>query len=260
MLLRRALSTAAAATAAPPPPPASLVAKPVIGPPMTVEAAKRVVTKDTLSRHSDLTNQAPVNGTPKELLGRTVHVQRDWANTMQSLGQDNERKMWNLRFLNENDKTTWTNQLMGWTSTGDPLGRTGLRKIKFPSWESAAAFAKKQGFTAVVVDSPKDKAYPTNRSYQSNFLNDHIVAKLKTTHPRRMMKTLYAHPSGKQSAWVNLGALATQMGTSTHHTDKPLSKLVSQDYWAEKSFDADKPAHRYDNWELYHEWEQKREK
>lgn len=263
LLRRRLLSTISAPPATPLPnaPVAGTTAvKKPLELPANAQTAKLIVTEDTLTHASDLTSIAPVNGTPKQELHRTVFVQRDSANTMQSLDQHNERKMWNLRFNNEQDETHWQNQLMGWKSTGDPFSRTGLRRIKFPCADTAASFARKLGYSNVVVTDPRDcKKKPGNNTYQSNFLNNHVAAALKATPPRRMMRTLFRHPSNKQSAWVNLGNMAVKMGTSTHHTDKK-SEMVSQDYWQEQSFDADKPAHRYDNWELHHEWTQKREK
>lgn len=82
-------------------------------------------------------------------------------------------KAWRLGWKTEE---RWTNPLMGWTSTGDPLSNA---EMKFETAEQAEAFATKMGWN-FETERPiaRDKRYGTN-TYSHNFLFKHVEAELK---------------------------------------------------------------------------------
>uniref|UniRef100_A0A6B2LP32 NADH dehydrogenase [ubiquinone] iron-sulfur protein 4, mitochondrial n=1 Tax=Arcella intermedia TaxID=1963864 RepID=A0A6B2LP32_9EUKA len=69
---------------------------------------------------------------------------------------------WVLQF-NPGDK--WTNPLMGWTSSRDPLEYLNL---KFPTKEAAIAFSQEQGFE-VEVEEEEHTLRKNERSYGNKF-------------------------------------------------------------------------------------------
>jgi len=85
------------------------------------------------------------------------------------------------------------------------------------------------------------------KSYDYNFLNQHVKKVINTRPVPVTMKTQFAHPEKGQSTWANLGQMAVQMKTSTH-SDKKVEG-VSQAFWNSKEFDANRGAKgwRYDN-------------
>ena len=82
-------------------------------------------------------------------------------------------KAWRLGWKTEE---RWTNPLMGWTSTADPLSNT---ELKFETAEQAMRFATKMGW-AFEVSEPieRNKSYGTN-TYSHNFLQKWVETDLK---------------------------------------------------------------------------------
>jgi len=191
----------------------------------------------------DLPNISQITGVPAEYLTKTLTVQKNARHAMQS-GGDNAHH-WKLVFPRTGN---WVNQLMGWISGGDCLQATGARQMKFDSSDSAVAFANKMGWN-VVVAKPGDKLNVLGKkSYDNNFLNQHVKKVIQNRAPAVTMKTQFAHPERGRSSWVNLGQMAVQEKTSTHFMDKKVTG-VSQAFWDVKEFDSDKGAKgwRYDN-------------
>jgi len=187
-------------------------------------------------------NLAAISGIPEEYRRKPLSIRKNARHSMQS-GSDNEH-YWKVVFPRSGN---WVNQLMGWMSAGDCLQATGMRQMRFDSSDSAMSFAKKMGFKASVQKPNARLNVLGKKVYDNNFLNQHVKKYIAARAPSVTMKTQFAHPERGQSAWVNLGNMAVQEGTSTHHTDKKVTG--SQAFWDSKEFDRDRGAAgwRYDN-------------
>lgn len=62
--------------------------------------------------------------------------------------------MWRLQFEKLPGEDRWTNPLMGWTSTSDPLSTLGMT---FPTREAAVDFAKRNGFAFNVFEPEEEQ-------------------------------------------------------------------------------------------------------
>lgn len=62
--------------------------------------------------------------------------------------------MWKMHFEKLEGSDRWTNPLMGWTSTGDPLSNMG---ISFPSKEAAIEYAQRYGYEYSVKEPEVEK-------------------------------------------------------------------------------------------------------
>ncbi|XP_022651270.1 NADH dehydrogenase [ubiquinone] iron-sulfur protein 4, mitochondrial-like isoform X1 [Varroa destructor] len=107
--------------------------------------------------------EAPIyslTGVPEEhITNRMVRIFVPTKSAMQS-GTANTDK-WEMEFEN---RERWTNNLMGWTSTGDPLSNM---RTQFTSKEQAIAFCEKNGWT-YFVEEPAPRRNP-KKSYGDNF-------------------------------------------------------------------------------------------
>jgi NADH dehydrogenase (ubiquinone) Fe-S protein 4 len=103
--------------------------------------------------------------------GRTVVISQKAQNAMTSASHAS--KSWRLSWKTEE---RWSNPLMGWTSTADPLSNA---ELKFETAEQAERFAAKHGWTCE-TEKPivRDKRYGTN-TYSHNFLFKHVEADIK---------------------------------------------------------------------------------
>lgn len=102
---------------------------------------------------------------------RTVVIsQRAQASTTSA---SHASKSWRLSWKTEE---RWTNPLMGWTSTADPLSNA---ELKFETAEQAERFATKMGWPCE-VNAPivRNKVYGTN-TYSHNFLQKWVETDLK---------------------------------------------------------------------------------
>tara|TARA_R110002050_G_scaffold94226_1_gene196247 strand:+ start:126 stop:458 length:333 start_codon:yes stop_codon:yes gene_type:complete len=80
-----------------------------------------------------------LSGTPEVVLDkRTAIIYNPSSNPMSSF-KNKTTATWKIKFV---DNERWGNQLMGWTSTRDPLVQT---KLTFASAREAAEFAESQG-------------------------------------------------------------------------------------------------------------------
>lgn len=101
-----------------------------------------------------------VSGVPEEhIKERTVRIFKPAKNAMQSGTAGIKR--WRMEFDN---RERWENNLMGWSSTADPLSNTN---IDFADKEEAVAFANKNGW-AYMLEDPKEKTLKP-KSYALNF-------------------------------------------------------------------------------------------
>lgn len=90
---------------------------------------------------TDISNQLlflVLSGMPTEHANRTVVIAPRELKTMQS--GDANAYQWSITWKN---RTRWTNPLMGWTSTADPMSNM---KLLFDSKEDAIAYAEKNGW------------------------------------------------------------------------------------------------------------------
>mmetsp|Transcript_7743 Transcript_7743/g.24729 ORF Transcript_7743/g.24729 Transcript_7743/m.24729 type:complete len:168 (-) Transcript_7743:84-587(-) len=110
--------------------------------------------------------------------------------------------MW--RFELEDNKQRWANQLMGYASSGNPLGSTGIRWLKFSRLEDAVNFAERQGYNYYVDQPNPRKSFEGEKLYALNFLNAHVRARRATWPKKDVCQTQFGHPERGTTAWVNL--------------------------------------------------------
>ncbi|GAB0489061.1 hypothetical protein MMPV_000277 [Pyropia vietnamensis] len=92
-----------------------------------------------------------LSGVPVEHAGRRLRIfQQPRPATQQ--GRGSKTRMWMAAWEKLGDVDRWTNPLMGWTSTADPLSQLSVR---FPSREAAEAYAVRNGYTYVVDAAPE---------------------------------------------------------------------------------------------------------
>lgn len=73
-------------------------------------------------------------------------------------GRGSNTKLWKVQFEKMPGDDRWTNPLMGWTSTSDPLTNMGL---SFPTKEAAIEYAERHGYPYSVAEPESEK--PTVR-------------------------------------------------------------------------------------------------
>jgi hypothetical protein len=100
----------------------------------------------------------------KTFQSRKVRIFEPGHHAMQNMPEKdlwNDNKRWVMDF---EPKEIWNNNLMGWTSTRDPM--CNLR-IRFPSIEKAIKFAEKHGMHYTVYPAHEKKV--KGKSYAWNF-------------------------------------------------------------------------------------------
>ncbi|XP_008545179.1 NADH dehydrogenase [ubiquinone] iron-sulfur protein 4, mitochondrial [Microplitis demolitor] len=103
-----------------------------------------------------------VSGVPEEhIKTRTVRIYQPAKNAMQS--GTNNINFWQIDFDN---RERWENNLMGWSSTGDPMSNV---KVDFASVDEAIDHCKKMKWNYFIqkpnVDDPKPRSYGANFSW-----------------------------------------------------------------------------------------------
>lgn len=111
---------------------------------------------------------------------------------MQSGIKDTRR--WEIEFAT---KARWTNPLMGWTSTDDPMGNVSL---KFESKEQAMEFAKKQGWKYDVIEPIEAQDLAGEKSYSYNFLPENVTKRLLQQGTKASVH--FKHPTGRKATFV----------------------------------------------------------
>ncbi|KAF6004246.1 NADH dehydrogenase Fe-S protein subunit 4 ndufs4 [Cyanidiococcus yangmingshanensis] len=89
-----------------------------------------------------------VSGTPDEHRTRRLRIFRPARSPVQQ-GRGSRTQLWKAEFEVQDGFGRWTNPLMGWYSSGDPLSQTTLT---FSSKEAAIQYAEKYGFQYIVYD------------------------------------------------------------------------------------------------------------
>ncbi len=92
-----------------------------------------------------------VSGVPEQhVRERLVRIFVPAKNAMQS-GTAHLRGKWRIEF---DRREQWENPLMGWTSTGDPLGAC-VADMDFDSREEAERFVSRNGWSYFVDEPPR---------------------------------------------------------------------------------------------------------
>ncbi|KAK0082208.1 hypothetical protein PV325_010881 [Microctonus aethiopoides] len=113
----------------------------------------------TLTEAEDV---SALSGVPDEhIKTRTVRIYQPAKNAMQS--GTNNINFWQMDF---DTRERWENQLMGWSSSGDPMSNM---KVEFTTKEEAIEHCKKMKWNYYVqepnVDDPKPRSYGANFSW-----------------------------------------------------------------------------------------------
>eukprot|EP01126_Amoeba_proteus_P023721 TRINITY_DN2382_c0_g2_i2.p1 TRINITY_DN2382_c0_g2~~TRINITY_DN2382_c0_g2_i2.p1 ORF type:complete len:169 (-),score=19.38 TRINITY_DN2382_c0_g2_i2:74-580(-) len=113
--------------------------------------------------HEDRSKIRPLlessTGIPLEQLSRKVKIFLPPRNPTQTMGATPHA--WRLQFF---PSEKWSNPVMGWTSTRDPVNPIGL---DFPSKERAIQYATENGFEYELSDPSLRKV--SSRTYADNF-------------------------------------------------------------------------------------------
>lgn len=120
---------------------------------------------------------AVFNGMPADQASRTVVIAPRINKTLQSGGAVNH--LWQISWKNQE---RWSNPLMGWTSTADPMSNL---KLTFDSEAEAVAFAEKNGWKYETrAPCAETTVEPGTFSYSHNFLPKKVMAKVRAEGPR----------------------------------------------------------------------------
>ncbi|TFJ81998.1 hypothetical protein NSK_006666 [Nannochloropsis salina CCMP1776] len=133
---------------------------------------------------------AVLNEQPANQRARKVTIRQKAQTAMQSAA--NKSYPW---YISWGSQERWSNPLMGWTSTADPLSN---QQLAFDTAEEAARFAKRQGW-AVSIEPPisREQVLGTKK-YAFNFLAEDVENKLK----REGTKTKqFTNPGYTASNW-----------------------------------------------------------
>jgi len=113
---------------------------------------------------------ALMTGISVDSMKRKVRIFIPPQSTMQS--GVNQSTFWRIGFMQE-DSPRWANNLMGWTSTRDPIYNISTM-MRFETKEAAIAYAEKHGFEYEVNDTPGygTKLQPKNYGHNFAFKKD----------------------------------------------------------------------------------------
>ena len=91
-------------------------------------------------------------------------------------------KAWKLEF---DTKPRWVNHLMGYYSSGDPVG---VFQMQFETSEDAAKFCEKMGYEYEVREFHESKNFQGQKSYDYNFLQEDVQTNMKSGGRRQGQK------------------------------------------------------------------------
>lgn len=122
---------------------------------------------------ANLAELSVLNGMPAVVADRVVEIGPYPGKTLQS--GDRFANIWQIKWQREEER--WSNPLMGWTSTADPMSNLIL---DFDSREDAIAFAEKNGWKyEVKAEVGRDLVEPGETQYAHNFLSKRTLDVLK---------------------------------------------------------------------------------
>jgi hypothetical protein len=141
----------------------------------------------------DASEIAVFNGFPAEHQNRTVMIAPRFDKTMQS-GQGHIHQ-WQITWKN---RERWSNPLMGWTSSADPMSNV---KLTFDSLDEATAYAKKNGWKYETREPTSDSTQAPNewKTYNHNFLPKRVEQEVKAAGPYNV--TQFNNPEYGKSNW-----------------------------------------------------------
>jgi NADH dehydrogenase (ubiquinone) Fe-S protein 4 len=110
---------------------------------------------------------AALSGMPADQAKRVVVIAQRQLKTLQS-GQRLSHQ-WQITWKNTE---RWSNPLMGWTSTADPMSNV---KLNFDTQEAAVAFANRNGWKYEIrAETSKTNTPPGTYLYKHNFLDKRV--------------------------------------------------------------------------------------
>uniref|UniRef100_A0A7S0IXR3 NADH dehydrogenase [ubiquinone] iron-sulfur protein 4, mitochondrial n=1 Tax=Calcidiscus leptoporus TaxID=127549 RepID=A0A7S0IXR3_9EUKA len=131
-------------------------------------AASKVSAHVPEQPQADTATVSTFTGAPKEMLDTRVIKIFKPAQGVQNATQNT--LMWKIQWEDERTER-WTNPLMGWTGTRDPLSNTHMT-MEFNSAEEAARFAQRNGWKYEVMEPPSPNlaiASKGPKKYADNF-------------------------------------------------------------------------------------------
>jgi len=109
----------------------------------------------------------------KRLATRKVLIRQ--KHTQVSQQAKNPEYTWILSFMDDGETAdTWSNPLMGWVSSADPMSATQGLQMTFNSAKEAVYFAKKKGYNYEVAEPIIKHRREDDAQYQDNFLPQNI--------------------------------------------------------------------------------------
>ena len=114
----------------------------------------------------DKSSMSAFTGAPEGMLGERVvkiyqQSQQVCSGTQNTLG-------WRMQW-EDGQTRRWTNPLMGWSSTSDPLSNTHMT-LEFASSEDAARFCERNGWKYEVIQpKPSEAMFDSPKKYADNF-------------------------------------------------------------------------------------------
>jgi hypothetical protein len=165
MLLRLARAPALAAPAARRLAPAAIASRRHLSDAVATKTAAGAVSTETKPKTDNETMQA-FTGAPAGMLETRIVKIYQQAQTVQNATAN--MIPWRLQW--EDDQTKrWTNPLMGWTSTSDPLSNTH-RTLEFNTPEDAARFCEQNGWKyEIEASKPSNEMTNGPKKYADNF-------------------------------------------------------------------------------------------
>jgi len=149
-----------------------------------------------LHRPKDMTEISVLTGMPAEHQKRTVIIAPRELKTMQS--GDKNQYQWQITWKN---RQRWSNPLMGWTSTADPMSNI---KLTFDSKEDAVAYAEKNGWKMEVRPETavaNENVPAGTNNYSQNFLSKRVLAEIKDSRDGNKPVMNFFHSKKNTSGW-----------------------------------------------------------
>eukprot|EP01039_Chlorochromonas_danica_P011004 gene11004-12252_t len=158
----------------------------------------------------DLSEMAVLSGMPVEQAQRTVIIAPRLLKSLQSGGK--YANQWQITWPNQ---ARWSNGLMGWTGTSDPMSNV---KLHFDSKEEAIAFAQRNGWKYNLQRPTAQRTTPLGTNlYKHNFLDKRTMEQMKKEGPSTK---IWEAPTYGESHWF-MPLKYHGDGVVTQHGPKP---------------------------------------
>lgn len=129
-------------------------------------------TGEELHQPADPSETAVFSGMPAEHANRKVLISQRQNKSVQS--SDCFSHQWRISWQ---DSARWSDQLMGWTSTSDPMSNV---QLDFDNQADAIAFAERNGWKYETTKAQEAAMVPTGTNkYAHNFLSPLKIAEVK---------------------------------------------------------------------------------